>query len=347
MASTDPAPTIIYPCDPPFNVPSREYIGRGEGSTQELSFGGGISRAVFYMDIPFNQLLDAISALVGYSTRGGAGSGIQRILPFRHPQFDFLWCKNVSGCRYVQYQGQNTEGVASGYPYGYYSTARLTLDFWQPPYAIVADGIVSEWERFTTTMVHPSCELLNRQTGFYKYTDPLAPSYNNSNGKVPGNRSSQLHKKRLVVKWWGIPWNSLFPMAADNGLNYTSPNIDSLVNRVNGLAFAGCHQQTLLCEAPEFEYVTWPVSPQVLGTPVLKSSLLWNVTFNLLYFDPPINPAGSGLQGHNLAPDYDGYWYAYGPVGNTSNIPYPNFVGNTPIGSGGVFTDFSNLFKSN
>ncbi len=311
-----PPPGTTTPPDQTYGglpFPSREFVGKGEGWTQDLAFGAGNSRAAFIIDIPWGDLEIAIRFLMGWSLPSGGG-GVSRVLPMQHPNFLFLWARGVPKVQGIQYQGTNTPGN-NGYPVGDYSMARLTVEFWQPTYAIWPDGAVNEWERYTTVRVEPSAEFLARQIGNFKF-DPAvnAPGVQ----QIVGKKTQQLYKKRIKVTWHQVPWLGLFPNAGDGGLDYSSPNIDGIINHVNNAAFAGCAEQTLLCEAPQFEPVPWPANTLSLGYLGSNVSQLYDVHFNLLFFDPP---NGGTQRGHNTAPAIDGFWYGFIAT-DGANVPY-------------------------
>lgn len=291
----------------------RQFTSKN-GWTEDMAFGPGITRAAFIIDVPWANLETAIMNICGYSANPGGGK-IKRYVPIQHPNLYWMWAKNITKVQAGTPTGVNTSNVDQA-KYTAYNFARLTIEFWQPTYAIVEDGgIANEWERYVDWAIEPAGEFLSRPQGVFKWT-----AGGPQNGMTfNGQKNLYLPKKRIKAVWRQIPESGLFPNLKRQVGDFTSANLDAMVGKVNNASWAGLATGTVLMEAWGCEPEIVPVNPSNLSIDTgWHISRLWNVVLSFLHFDPP--PGGAN-RGHNTFPQNDNLWWPVIAVGG-ANLPY-------------------------
>lgn len=294
QSAINPTPQIAYPRGE-LQIPWREHTGRGSAWTQDYSFGPNLTRGAFLFQVPWAQFETAIWQLTGYSTTGGGGS-IKRRLPFKHQNFKWLWAKSIQKC-----SGTGPIGTLpcneDNSPITQYSNVVLTVEFWIPPYAVVADGLCKEWERYCEWTGEPSGEFMTRQFG------QMAIREGTFIGKpFKGQKSLYIPKKRMHCRWHQVPEPGLFPNLQPGVGSFDSANLDGCVGKINSVAWGKFPPGTVLFEAYGYEPIHVPVDPTSLGVhKVLGVPRMWDVIVSLLHSDPPLD-AGATTKGHNTVP---------------------------------------------
>src|SRR6202044_235201 len=236
-----------------------------DGSMNLSAGGDGVAWSEV-MQINWEDLETALQQLLGYSYRvddltSGVGvAQIKRKLPWQHPYFNQLWVKNVAEVRGLGPPRANSfetddfnptgMGVGSGTPlnmgpWSDYDRARITIQFWRPPYFVRSDidiqddnGVQQEWLRYVSKAWSQSQQILSRESAQMVWCDGTS----NANG-LPGGLGQVVSHQKLTRTWYEVPEACLFGTAQDttpNGqlypLSYT--RTDSY-NPVTGYFYAG------------------------------------------------------------------------------------------------------------
>lgn len=310
-----------------------EFIGK-EGWTQDISLGAGESRAVMKIAVLWEDLDEAIRQIIGYARKVIGTTALERHVPMRHPRWYWMRAEQISAIQGLSWNGKE---VPFGSPISAYKVAVLTVLFKTPNYAVRRDsemGADGEWMRFVEKNRKSSVEFLMPERGTLKFVEGPASILNK---EFRGNRGQINMRTRLTWRWVGVPDDGLFTLGGSERGGVPS-RIDSAVGRVNSTEFAGYPAGTLLCEAPEFKPVMYPVHP---GYVMAKDFIwdvprMWDVTLVFVHFDPPYDAAGGFTsRGHNLCPaPVSKFWYKAGTAGSTS---YPLYDS----------TEFADIFKMN
>ena len=336
QGAINPTPQNAYPWGQ-VSTAWRQFTGKG--TTQEtMAFGPGVTRAAFTVDIPFTYLDPVAGLICGYPSGFAPGGNIQRSLPVQHPNLYWMWAKNISQVQFGTPNAVLNSQLGAQVHYTGYPWARLTIEFWQPTYAITADGgITNEWERFVDWNIEPAGEFLTRPQGVFKWT-----AGGPQNGMTfNGQRNLYVPKKRIKAIWHQVPELGLFPSLKANVGDFHSTLLDQGVGCVNGATFMGLPAGTMLCEAWGCEPEFVPVNPSNMGGTIDLSwhtARVWNVFISLLHFDPQYGVNTS--RGHNLFPQNDNLWWPIQAIGG-ANPPYPTYE----TRSGGP--TMNSLFKMN
>lgn len=338
MAATDATPqTARTISTDQVDMPWREYIGQGHGSTQDMAFVPKNSHASFVMDVPWTQLEQAIAFIIGWSIPGGGGS-LRRYLPMSHPTIPFFWARGVVKVDPIKWKSLNAAFIdrgAAGFfntSASVYAAARLTVDFWQPTFLIAIDGVVAEWVRYVDPMIEPDAKFITRDRGDAIFND--GPRSGQSIG-TKGSQNIYLPGERMAFKWMQLPQRGMFPNLQQG--DWSSPNLDACVGKVNSVAFMGKPAGTLLMEPYKIEIDPWPVNITRLNMFAgISTPTLYNFLVSMKFFDPP-----AGVTAANQHPGHLGVPNA-GAGGD--NLYYTWQTGGNYVYKS---TDFANAFKLN
>lgn len=322
------------------SFPWAEYTPKGRGTTLDGSFGhdGGGATAAYVIVVPWEYAKVAVPELVGYSRRVEQADGtyaLSRVLPFRHPYFQSLWCSRIAAIQPLAWRDLNM-GDGTG-PYSDYQAILFTLQFTRPPYSVLPDTnkeVVDKGEsrRFTDRFWKPTVQTISREGMGWAF------SAGRPNGKqFTGNLGARLGKAYLQRTWYQLPEDAVYD---ENGLpdhllfDDTDPNNpQSRLCTVNASDFQGMPAYTLLLQ--NFEITPRPLPFPLTFPPILANlpfaeyyPLQYDVTFYFEYFDPPrgwANPDPDDTtlideRGHNLAPwPADNRWYPVASLGYSIN----------------------------
>lgn len=317
------------------SFPWTEYISKS-GWTGDAAFRPGDARVVMNIIIHFSDLLKAVKEILGYGKKNDGL--IDRKLPWRHPLFTWMYANSILKVQGIQWQSREP---GSGYgPYSGYGYALISVQFWTPPYKIKDNASTTkEQERFVERMLTHASDSINIEKGQIIWATTHAPPSTIVSAKPFHTQLSLfLSKVNYQLKWCQVPDVGLFTgdgFEADGD----PTNIFECVNGINSGTFIGKPAQTLRCDTPQFIPYMYPVEPWVLGLNGLNDiPRMWDVVFNLLYFDPPlgnaIGPVPETQRGWNNCPDpFTGLWH-----------PVTRADGSSPIHE---LVDFDDLFRMN
>lgn len=301
-------------------------------------------------DMALNLLGYFAQGVLGYAISKGAGSGINRILPSKHPDIPYLWASKITNVEGVGPTGKSSSTVAT------WRLIRVHIQYETPPYFMLADSAVTaEWQRFTIIDIDPATEFLQRRTGSFQW--PKVPG---EGGVLTGRpitdtngASLRLSKKRVTMNWCCVPDVGLFTGKGFNSSGGNSPNIEACVGCVNKTPFMCYPPGTLLMEAWKPTPRTYPWMTNVAPSGLPRA---YDVRLVFSYFGAHLPQAGDLLQpvytvdpavpgynaasvlGHQCVPHpTNGKWYRAFLQRQTDQSAYWKY----PI------AEFNNIFKMN
>ncbi len=317
-------------------VPWREYISR-DGSTYDESWASDSSQVSMTIDIYWTDRAQARREILGYSKR--VGTLLSRQLPMRHPFWDWMYATKISSARGLAFQDKY---IGPGGPTSSYAFERLTIVFSALPFDVLSDQQISskagEWNRFVikTRRVNTEFAASDRSQFMYStlagaisgpYDGKSGPFNVYTAGSAPtsqplfkGSVGIKISKVNLQWKWMYVADNFIFNnerSAAKIEPCIGCVNSDTALDSSDG---GGYSAGTLLLDSVEFEPVIAPCSPTVMGLAAAGvPPRMWNVLFNLIYFNPPKDSDWTTTKyGHLLVPgnaNPNGYWYPAESVG--------------------------------
>jgi hypothetical protein len=244
--------------------------------------------------VPFEKYKAAIRFILGYSYVD-ATRALRRLTPQYHPVYTFAYATRVGQITFSSATGKADGPFSSSVAFAVYVWARIPIEFVGTPYDILEDDDVgAEYARYVTWYDKPFNELVNVDPGVLKYVAPSFPPGNPGGNPlmVPVIRT-MLEKERFQLKWWEVPLDFI------QDPNGKQPKLSAIQKRVNRTAFLGRPAGTLLCETVE----TTEPKPMPVATDDFQEILLTvDVTFNLIYFDPPRGDTAVDKFGWNLQP---------------------------------------------
>lgn len=271
------------------SFPWNEYVDNE--SPSDMTFDSEGASASLVLQCAWDDRYECIKQLLGYPYRAVIGSEgvLLRVLPLQHPIFHWLVAKRVSNIKGLSPKGKEAAAPHNNLQFGAkYEKARMTVEFWTPPYDLLSDADVgvNETLRFVTKQWRFVTEFLSLQQGAWLFADVAS----GSKGKpIPGGRGFLVSKTEMIQTWHQVPHACLF-----DGDDFPSL-IQSAVGKLNVNDWEGCEAGTVLCNPPVIKPFTSPLAPGVLGA----TNRLWDVEFHLSHFDPPV--LGT-VHGWNTAP---------------------------------------------
>ena len=300
-----------------------EIIGKDSGWNGDVSLGFDNSQAVMTIGCYWTDVFAVnhatggiIPKILGTNFAVPGTPRLDRRLPMRYPRNPFLRASRVLSIKGVH---PRTKGQ---YPHGpgmTYKFAHITILFTAPQYDILdnstAWGVTGEWGRFVDKRQQSVTTYAQLERGAFRWGLNAA-----AEGKpVAFGPPLLIPKKRLTWKWMYLPTVGLFNSAG------ITANIDSTVGKVNMTTFAGFPPGTLLMEDPVIEPMPLPYSALEVGGAETDAARCWNVTLNMLFFDPPTTGTLARKRGHNVFPQpTDFTWWpietATGAVGSGAPV---------------------------
>jgi len=235
------------------------------------------------IQVNWSDLTDALQRLLGYSWRdtGGIPSQLRRKLPWQHPFFNQMWVKNVaevSGIgppRISAKQGDFLPlegGIGNGVPLNYgpwadYDRARITVQFWRPPYFVRSDedvlnpvtNLQQEWLRYVSKKWSASEQVLSRESAQMVWADGNGAGVRG----MPGGMGQVVTHQKLTRTWYEVPEMGLFAAAQDatpNGqcqpLVYTRT---AVTNPITGYPYYGGPGNYVVGQNPLLGTVNAPI----------------------------------------------------------------------------------------
>lgn len=296
----------------------------GEGVFE--SDHGSISRVLY---IPWGDLESVLPQIIGYSTRGGAGS-LNRVLPVADPLFPWMYATKITSFKPFQFNGQDSPSSPDDQPIGsyclpgaaIYTYAKVVVQFEALTYQVLSDGQTAgdEFNRYVIKSCNPRGEAITMDKGSYVYT--MGP------GSIAGGATTNkpciaalsriLNKMDIIWNWQQIPEIGAFSPGNTPQQIGIPTNQLALLGSVNGAAFEGYPAGTLLLTSIKYTPHNYAIEPDFQA---IQSSRYYDVEFHVVYFSP--TPTWNGSPGTwNMIPFQDGNWT---PIGTASglNPQYP------------------------
>ena len=338
-----------------FQLRQRNVIVNAPGGQQFFTFpllGQDIYNAITTLVGTTNNQSFGINGPLGPLDDSGFGCYINRVMPAGHPQFPFLYVKNldsVEGVGYAPNQFQpamvtptsgytNAAAAAPPLPnwalYKYYDfkcsfgplyggaaivpDSELTIISALPYYD---DGgiqrtatVVNEWQRFVDYGRFPINDFATFQQGQMVFqTTGIDQLSTRANGsKYPAMPKIFLPNSLIKLIWYGVPHRYI-----------TSPNsyLSRYVGRVNQNAFADWQSGQLLFMNANPTRYQMPIPPALAGISTFSTTKLCNIEMTFLMTSrvspdaPALAPNRSWVTaGHNLLPWFKDrrFHYAHG-----------------------------------
>lgn len=332
----------IQPVTPPqvgIGVGWAEFIGRTTGWTETMQFGLDESSATIVHLIKGSDLYNGsatgfVPSVLGYPVLKN-NMAVSRVIPAQHPLFIWMYAVKIVNVEGVQFKGKNSPSN----PIAAYTYYKVTVLYKSLPYRILQDtqleddGGPWEWDRFVVKKNKPISDIIQGASTSWKW-GPGATS----TGELMFPVSRRISKLYMSWTWCQVPeWAILTADSFPTNLLTVNNNVNLALDMgVWGTTlFAGCLPGTLFLDSFELEPHESPCPASILwsGVPGGSPPRVYNVTYNMLYFNPDtVGPP----YGHNLQPDpldTSGFWWPV--VGD--NAGSPDFVD---------YEDFSQLFVS-
>jgi len=310
MIGIDPQPSII-------NAGSQSiefYEDVGDIGPVRGTFENGNSGVTQTIRVDWDDQEQAIRDILGTNETTAGNLTLNRDPPLQHPLYTAYYATRAEILNYYISNGKYVAG-GIGNDIAQYDWAIIQITFNTLPFQTTfTAGQSSEFFRYTSLIPGAGVEFTKiGTTGInYQYNSSVTPP---KNAVVPFGQGVRVPKGPISFKWWWVPFSYVF---TESG--YPS-NIYAGLGCVNNAAWPdenGFPEGTLLALAPSFEPINSYEPDLSNGGP----NRLFNITFNFLYFDPPLNPADieAGFTGgHNTIPFSDGYYY--NAVTQTTNFP--------------------------
>lgn len=236
--------------------------------TSDAHFGPEGAGVAMIMLIYWRDLETAVQQLVGHSWRDKSSLTpdgrywLRRVLPWQHPYWNHMWVKAITSVKGIRMQGTNFSnpgdnfqigiggGVGQGQPqvmgpWSEYQLAKLTIQFWRPPYAIRSDtdvldaaGNPQEWLRYTDKHWSSSTQMLSREAGQFQWASATGALVNH---KFHGTVGQKLSRQRVSRTWYQIPEAAIFEQLVDSTPNGIPFNLlysrTSVTNPITGLVY--------------------------------------------------------------------------------------------------------------
>jgi hypothetical protein len=301
---------LVNAGDPGFRLPApgvdfsiqidNKHPGSGAFTTKT-------ARVTEVIRVDFDEAYDAMLSLLGYSyvvpAIGAAPAHLVRVPPLRHPFFTWLFCTAVTDARGVQFSGRTFWNVDGALPAeADYSQFELHCTFEPLPYAPIPDaqaardgsGNIEEYARYVSYQYGFKTESLLRPAGSLRWAET------GSNGPQAGTNfagdfSSMVSKADLFLTWHQVPEEFIVDADSDEILPTQLLAQNGTVNLTEFLGFA---PGTLLLLAPRIERYPAPL----LATGTWDFLYYCDVTFPLVYFNPPQGAASPIGAGWNTCP---------------------------------------------
>ena len=311
--------------DPLPGIPWAHWIGHdgNDGQDGTSGFEEG-NQQVMAFQVYWTDAYQAAQLLMGVNRifkSPGQSNTLDRIPPARHPNYPWLRCSRLTGIKGHKWLGKaDTQSQSTA---SYYQYAIITATFTMPKYRVLSDteldhlfpwvgGQRQEWQRWLNFAPQIGVETLSRE-GKLNYSWADAPT-----GQPFGKAATfvspvaqALPKGDLCPVWTRVPlYNALYSSSAAS-LNCPI-NMDACVGTLNLTPFLGRPAQTLRFNGYRIVQVESPTDPEDMNLPKGYPPLVANVELSWSYWNPPIDPMGTLLRGHNLAPypaAVPGYWY--------------------------------------
>lgn len=286
------------------NYPWTEHITRS-GSIRESAFSyEGGCQATMVIRINWESTVPVIAEILGGAKLNRTTGQLDRTLPVRHPEFDWLYASRIVSVKPLKWDSKLRlpAGTISGYQY-----SLITIVFTQPKWTMLSDARIDalygsprkEYRRFVERRPEPSGEVVTRSEGSFKWEQ--GPQI----GTVfKGPQGQFLPKATEVLVWKRVPQVGLF----SNGGTGDPTNVYAAVGKVNDDEFLGNPAGTLLLQPPRLIPLEVPTIPAAVGANenLGQPAIFYDVELPLLRFDPPY---GGSVRGHNNAIGPDGLWY--------------------------------------
>jgi hypothetical protein len=347
--------TSVYPLSAQISaeqIQSMQIVFQGE--TVHANVGRTTAEQIW--DVPGDAIDRWITGVLGYGVSKGAGNGIARQLPARHPLLKYLWVSDVQ-CEGIGSFGQ--DGAQAKW-----KRWRTKLIYDTPPYAVLPDGEAPlEYMRFLAPgNIISNSEVFQRRQGTFAYTawSGLGVSGGLNALRIPESHgaSQVVTKTSYEFLWVQVPDRGLFGAGGADVAGFgSSSNIINGLGTVNDDYFMNFKPGTLLFESWRPISRTYPIEPEFIGLLPGHVPRSWDVMLRFIHFDPPSgmveNYAGApfearkhwppaALYGHNLVPHpTNGYWYlAYLSANFQNDETEPQFWRYRPY-------DFRKIFQMN
>ncbi len=263
-------------------------------------------------------------------TTSYSSSQLQRVLPWRHPYWNQLWCTRISSIKGVQFIGKGVRVVpaqlrigraGSGYV-SQYTLVLLQLQFTRPLYPVLDDADVTppgsrplEADRFTDRIWTPSVQMITREGGTYLFSGGAYVGGPAAGAQFVGAVGTRLSKVKLKRTWYQIPQDGVLD---SNG--YPSLLVQFL-GRVNSTTFQGIPAGVALCEAIEMQPRPLQLPPELMAIQDESVQIQYDITFHIEHFDPQLGVGVTTARGHNTMPwTGNGFFY---PVQSAVGSQYP------------------------
>jgi hypothetical protein len=247
--------------------------------------------------------------LLGYATWDGSSATLNRVIPERHPKYDFFFASDYVVDPFGQ-PSQGSDGVTD------WGLAQIETTFKANTYAVSEDHeITTELDRYVTYEYDASVDYLTIP-GLMKFCTAIAgmrPVLNST----PGRRIPQT---QITLTWLQVPADPTDPFRSP-----TDNAVGNCIGTLNNASFLGRPKGTLLFVKPN----TRMAAPR-LG--VNANFYTWMVQYVLLYRNNGTTTFGENA-GHN---------YIYNQAAGVFDL-----VTNTGISTGQriyAYSDFNQLF---
>lgn len=314
---------------PSINVDEIEESTANESDNQAQWAPGSTSYQVTYR-VPWAAENDfAISAL-GYHYVDETYPDnpiLKRIPPMRHPTRPNLYANRIITSKPIKFVGKsqyqtepdplNTSQIIQESQYKY---SLVTVSFETLPYRVRpkngSQNVTRQYDWYTYTTFEPGEETIEVPFGSLKFAEG-PPSTGEVKQSFQGTVGLTLPKTLLKMTWYKVPEAWVRDVANDG----PPTNILKHVGKVNASDFLGYPAGTLLLQPPTI--VTYSSEVSYSGA---APENYYDVTFNMLYFNPQTGVESPITRGHNTVPWFQDRLFYYATVdGEPDGRPlYPN-----------------------
>lgn len=303
------------------SFPWEEHIDGGAGYSQGYVFARNLSQCTMTLDCPWSNFVSnqAVREVLGETrfARPGGVALLTRTVPMQHPKFQYLRASKIVGVQGVGPNGKDVEDIAK------YDRARLTVQFQQLNYRVVNNQTLAnafggkEYHRWVTRKVTPVVTFLTQERGSWVWF----------NGNRPGDpvtfgTPQMVCKNNVELTWLSVPGAGLFGSI----LSGRAANQENGIGKVNSEVWLGFPKETLLLASISYaeSFLFQPaaeIGMNSLGDP----SVLYDVTFHMVYFDPPNVVDAAVGRGHNVFPQPNDPSWAVIVTKNGNEKLYPTY----------------------
>lgn len=262
-----------------------EVIGTNQpGGGEAVTLQSG--EATIVAQINWGQRRSFLRFVLGFSYADpGAPWALHRENPQYHPEFTWLSATSVSFSAMAPKANDASTGTfvpgsfSDSLPQAQYKICYAVVRFTDQPYTFLEDSdiLTSADEAYRNTFFNPtpSVEIISAE-GLNQVKFTAGPQ---GGEPIPAPFGTLMSKCTLSFKWMNVPNEYI---SGPNTLTFTPKWINSVVGRVNSVAFLGYPAGTLLLQAPQYERCRFPeqTSDGVYGY------FGWNITFPIQFFDP-------------------------------------------------------------